>query len=268
MRVGFKLFSGYVLILFFMGLLVMVGIDGERTLSRHYDSLLRVTRLENSISLVHQASLVGADKKVLLSLCNDLLKDIGAFDVLETSNEAAIIRRAQLAAQGYKEQLEKWCSARDDLSRYLGTAKDYAKSLAADAGRIATLLSLNSSINQDVAGQEKHTQRVALLTTVQDNAKQLQVALKIMEATARRGEYEHARSNAEEILKAVVALRASTKGMDSMVLDRSVVSAKRLDADMLQLGMTFNGLQEAEQAVSFGLSNTNTVIRQYAENSA
>ncbi|MEZ6851933.1 hypothetical protein [Halodesulfovibrio aestuarii] len=265
MRIGFKLVTGYVLLLGLMGALVFFGIDGEQRLSKNYDLLARLSHLESSIAMVHKASLLGAGHDALLGLSAELSKELNEFDSTKNSNQAAVIRRAQLANSGYKEKLEAIKALSSGINRYLELSKENVKNIADDAERIEGLIadqrvSLLSASAQDA--QRKRNQR---LKSMQDSLQNLQVTLRLMEATNKKSDYDIAKDNAESLLESCTALRTSMSSMDLLVLDRAIVAAKNLNTDFIQLGQLYNRLVDVDSDVGSGLSNVNVAIRQLAD---
>lgn len=265
MRIGSKLATGYVVLLGLMGALVFFGIDGEQRLSKSYDALVRLSRLESSIAMVHKAALSGAGHDALLSLSAELTKELNDFDVTRDSNEAAVIRRAQLANTGYKEKLEALKTLNNGIKRYIELSKENVSNIADDVERIADIIADQRVPLLSVSSQEAQKRRAQRLKIMQNSVLNLQVALRLMEATSKKGDYDTAKENAELLLENCISLRASMKAMDLLILDRAIVAAKNLNADFVQLGQLYNRALDVDSDVGSGLINVNVSIRQLAD---
>ncbi|OBQ57664.1 hypothetical protein [Halodesulfovibrio spirochaetisodalis] len=265
MRIGFKLVTGYVFLLGFMGALVFFAIDGEQRLSRHYDALVRLSRLESSIAMIHKTALSGADHNVLLSLSTELSKELGKIRPAKGTNEAAVIRRAQLATVAYKEKMEAMNTLQSGIDRYLELSKENVDNIASDIERIAAILSDQPSALLSASAQTAHEKRAERLKAMQQNVQNLQVALRLMEATSHKDDYDTAKENAGRLLRNGGALRKGLSTADKPVLDRVIVAAKNLNADFIQLGQLYNRGRELTADTSSGLSNVNVAIRQLSE---
>jgi hypothetical protein len=100
---------------------------------------------------------------------------------------------------------------------------------------------------------------------MQQSVQNLQVALRLMEATSQKNDYDLAKDSAESLLGSCMELRNSMKAMDLLVLDRVIVAAKNLNTDFIQLGQLYNRALDVDSDVSSGLSNVNVAIRQLAD---
>ncbi|SIN73423.1 hypothetical protein [Halodesulfovibrio marinisediminis] len=265
MRIGSKLVTGYVLLLGLMGALVFFGISGEQRLSKNYDALVRLSQLESSIAMVHKASLSGAGHEALLALSAELAKELKEFDVKKNSNEAAVIRRAQLANMGYKEKLEALKTLEAGINRYIQLSKENVQNIAEDVERIAGIIAEQNVSLLSVSSLEAQKKRNARLKSMQTSIQNVQVALRLMEATNTKKDYDTAKENAELLLENCTALRNSMKAMDLLVLDRAIVAAKNLNTDFIQLGQLYNRAFEVDTDIGSGLSNVNVAIRQLAD---
>lgn len=265
MQIGFKLVTGYVLLLGLMGALVFFGIDGEQRLSRNYDALVRLSHLESSIAMVHKASLSGAGHDALLELSSELAKKLKEFDSTKNSNEAAVIRRAQLANTGYKEKLEALKALYSGINRYIGLSKENVKNISEDVDRIAGIIADQRVSLLSVSSQDAQKKRNQRLKVMQQSVQNLQVALRLMEATNQKNDYDLAKNSAESLLVSCMELRNSMKAMDLLVLDRVIVAAKNLNTDFIQLGQLYNRALDVDSDVGSGLSNVNVAIRQLAD---
>jgi hypothetical protein len=265
MQIGFKLVTGYVLLLGLMGALVFFGINGEQRLSRNYDALVRLSHLESSIAMVHKAALSGAGHDALLELSAELARKLKEFDSTRNSNEAAVIRRAQLANAGYKEKLEALNALYSGINRYIGLSKENVKNITEDVDRIAGIIADQRVSLLSVSSQDAQQKRNQRLKVMQQSVQNLQVALRLMEATSQKNDYDLAKDSAESLLGSCMELRNSMKAMDLLVLDRVIVAAKNLNTDFIQLGQLYNRALDVDSDVSSGLSNVNVAIRQLAD---
>lgn len=265
MQIGFKLVTGYVLLLGLMGSLVFFGIYGEQRLSTNYDALVRLSHLESSIAMVHKAALSGAGHDALLELSSELAKKLKKFDSTKNSNEAAVIRRAQLANMGYKEKLEALKALYSGINRYIELSKGNVKNITDDVNRIAGIIAAQRVSLLSVSSQDAQQKRHQRLKSMQESVQNLQVALRLMEATSQKGDYDIAKDNAESLLESCIALRTSMKAMDLLVLDRAIVAAKNLNTDFIQLGQLYNRALDVDSDIGSGLSKVNVSIRQLAD---
>jgi len=265
MQIGNRLITGYVVLLGLMGALVFFGIDGEQRLSKSYDALVRLSHLESSIAMVHKAALSGAGHDALLSLNAELAKELNNFDITRDSNEAAVIRRAQLANTGYKEKLEALKTLNSGIRRYIDLSKENVKNIADDVERIADIIADQRVPLLSVSSQDAQKKRAQRLKIMQKSVQDLRVDLRLMEATSRKEDYDRAKDSAELLLENCVSLRASMKAMDLLILDRAIVAAKNLNADFVQLGQLYNRALDVDSNIGSGLINVNVAIRQLAD---
>lgn len=265
MRIGSKLVTGYVLLLGLMGALVFFGINGEQRLSKNYDTLVRLSHLESSIAMVHKAALSGAGHDALLGLSAELSKELKEFDSTKDSNEAAVIRRAQLANMGYKEKLEALKALYSGINRYIELSKGNVKNITGDVERIAEIIADQRAQLLSASSQDAQRKRNQRLKSMRESVQNLQVALRLMEATNQKSDYDTAKDNAESLLESCLALRSSMKAMDLLVLDRAIVAAKNLNTDFIQLGQLYNRALDVDSDIGSGLSNVNVAIRQLAD---
>lgn len=265
MRIGSKLAAGYVLLLGLMGTLVFLGIDGEQRLTDNYNTLLRLSRLESSIIMIHKTALLGAGHDVLLELSDELAKELKEVNSTKGSNEAAVIRRAQLANMAYKEKLEALKSLYSGIKRYTDLAKENVNNIAADVERIAAILADQRVPLLSASSLDAQRKRDERLAAMQKSVQNLQVTLRLMETSTKKSDYDTAKNDAGLLLDSCIALRTSMQATDLLVLERATVAVKNLNADFLQLGQLYNRIFEVNSGTSSGLSDVKIAVKQLAD---
>ncbi|MCT4627262.1 hypothetical protein [Halodesulfovibrio sp.] len=265
MRIGSKLAAGYVLLLGLMGTLVFLGIDGEQRLSENYDTLARLSRLESSITMIHKTALAGAGHDVLLELSDELAKELKEVNSTKGSNEAAIIRRAELANMAYKEKLGALKSLYSGINRYTELAKENVNNIAEDVERIAAILADQRVPLLSASSLDAQRKRDERLAAMQKSVQNLQVTLRLMETSTKKSDYDTAKNDAGLLLESCIALRTSLQATDLLVLDRATVAVKNLNADFIQLGQLYNRIFEVNSSTKSGLSDVKVAVKQLAD---
>ena len=263
MRIGFKLVFSFIILLVLMGALVFLGLDGEKRLSAHYTALINLSRLENSISMIHKAVASGADKKVLAEMSDGLAKELNALAPSAGSEEAAVIERAALANVQYKEKLEAWLAIKADVDRYISTALTHVKSVRDDVTRVSAIMAEQGAPLLSASSQAAKEKKDRLLASMKSNAEMVQIAMKLWEATWEKSEFDTAVNSAGQLLKSSTEMRELSS--DKVLLDRIIENAKGVEAELAQLGKLYNKLQKTDTDVGSGLANVSVTIRQLAD---
>lgn len=263
MRIGFKLVLSFIILLALMGALVFLGLDGEKRLSAHYTALVNLSRLENSISMVHKAVASGADKKVLAEMSDGLAKELNALAPSAGSEEAAVIKRASLANVQYKEKLDAWLAIKADVDRYISTALTHVKSVRDDVTRVSAIMAEQGAPLLSASSQAAKEKKDRLLASMKSNAEMVQIAMRLWEATWEKNEFDTAVNSAAQLLKSSTEMRELSS--DKVLLDRIIENAKGVEAELAQLGKLYNKLQKTNTDVGSGLANVSVTIRQLAD---